>query len=120
MKNLFLILTFAVFSFPQMIGSATYKAPKPMPADICDLYGMVYIEEVRAFADYKVFVQDIESFAKMVVYKESSEAFADRPGHWYFTETKGFEDFSIYIEEVEAFADFTIAYTDFQTTAGCQ
>ncbi|MEZ4849083.1 MAG: DUF6150 family protein [Bacteroidia bacterium] len=120
MKNLFFILIFAVVSFPQVIGESTYRAPQPLKVDICDLYGTVYIEEVRAFADYKVYVQDIESFAKMVVYKETTEAFADRPGHWFFTETKGFEDFSIYIEEVEAFADFTIAYTDFQTTAGCQ
>ncbi len=89
------------------------------PPDICKLKGSVYIEQTASFADFRVFVQDVEAFADLVVYKEQGEIFADKPGHWYITDVKSFADFSIYIEDVEAFADFTIAYTPFQSAAGC-
>lgn len=90
------------------------------PPRYCDLYGTVFVEEVAAFADYRVYVEDIESFANMVVYREEVESFADRPGFWFFTDVKAFADFTIAIEPNQGLADFTMAYTDFRSAAGCQ
>ena len=96
-------------------------APSAVPAqDYCDLHGVVYVEQVAAFADYRVYVEETESFADLVVYRENAELNADRAGHWHFTDVKSLADFSIYLEEVPGFADFSIAYTDFQAAAGCQ
>lgn len=89
------------------------------PPDICQLYGAVYVEQQAAFADYRVFKEDIESFAKLVVYREEAEDFADRPGFWYFTDVKAFADFTIAYEPNQGLADFTIAFTDFRSAAGC-
>lgn len=116
-------ITLAILSLGLLTGVAPVPASpssKAVPAEHCELYGAVYIEETSAFADYKVYVEDIESFAKLVVYKENVESFADRPGFWYFTDVKAFADFSISIEQNQGFADFTIAYTDFRSAAGCQ
>ncbi|WNJ21078.1 DUF6150 family protein [Pontibacter sp. G13] len=95
------------------------SAPTP-PDDLCEVYGTVFIETVPAFADYRVFVSDMEGFADLVVFKQDAELFADRAGHWYFTDIKAIADFTVYVEQVESFADFTIAYTDFQSAAGCR
>ena len=104
-----------------ILGNTSYQPiSKARVLDICDLQGAVYVEEVAAFAKYRVFVEDIENFADFVVFKEDNEAFANEPGHWYFTDVRGFADFTIYLEEVKGFADFSIAYTEFRTTAGCK
>lgn len=91
-----------------------------MPPRYCELYGAVYVEQTAAFADYKVYLEEIESFAKMVVYKEDVESFADRPGFWYFTDVKAFANFTIAFEQNQGLADFSMAYTDFRSAAGCQ
>ncbi|GAB4406405.1 MAG: hypothetical protein OHK0039_08120 [Bacteroidia bacterium] len=102
---------------PLLMGSLS-PAP-PAQRDYCKLAGVVFVEQVAAFAQHRVFVSDIEGLANLVVYKEDSEFMAQAPGHWYFTDVKALADFTIYLEETEAFADFTIAYTPFQTAAGC-
>ena len=54
----------------------------------------------------------------MVVYKENGDIF----GISRDTGTSPMSEvllISLYIEDVEAFADFTIAYTPFQSAAGC-
>ncbi|MEZ4825314.1 MAG: DUF6150 family protein [Bacteroidia bacterium] len=119
MRIILNILLFVLFSAPVFSGFATKPQPRPVK-DICDLYGAVYVEDVRAFADYKIFVEEIESFADVVVFREETEAFATEPGHWFFTDTKGFANFSIYVEETKAFADFSLAYTEFRTAVGCR
>lgn len=119
----FRIMCWSVFLLaPLFMGSALVEVEKTAdtPPEYCGLQGAVYVEEVAAFAKYRVFVEDIESFADMVVFKEDSEAFANEPGHWYFTDVRGFADFTIYIEDVKGFSDFSIAYTEFRTTVGCQ
>ncbi len=88
--------------------------------DYCKLQGLVYIEQVAAFADYRVFVEDSESFADLVVYKESSESYADAPGLWYITTNKSLANFTIYLEQVKGFADFSVAYTTFRSAIGCK
>ncbi len=114
---------FVVFCLsPLFMGSTPVEleTAKNTPPEYCGLRGAVYVEDVAAFAKYRVFVEDIESFADLVVFKEDSEGFANDPGHWYFTDVRGFADFTIYIEDVKGFADFSIAYTEFRTTVGCQ
>ena len=116
-------LIFGLLCFSPLFTGYAYpevEASSPNPPDYCKLRGAVYVEDVAAFANYRVFVEDIESFADMVVFKEDSEGFANDPGHWFFTDVRGFADFTIYIEEVKGFADFSIAYTEFRTTVGCQ
>lgn len=117
----YISITLAFFS-PILFGLATPgpQSSASTPPDFCKLRGAVYVEDVAAFANYRVFVEDIESFADMVVFKEDSEGFANDPGHWFFTDVRGFADFTIYIEDVKGFADFSIAYTEFRTTVGCQ
>lgn len=107
---------------PVFMGSTSVELDQASetPPEYCGLRGAVYVEDVAAFAKYRVFVEDIESFADLVVFKEDSEGFANDPGHWYFTDVRGFADFTIYIEDVKGFADFSIAYTEFRTTVGCQ
>lgn len=102
-----------------LIGPPASPVAAPT-ADICELRGVVFIESVAAFADYRIFVEDTEGFAELVVFKEDAEAFANEPGHWFFTDNKGFADFTVYVEDVKGFADFSIAYSDFRTAAGCR
>lgn len=102
-----------------LIGADQAPPASQPDNDYCQLFGTVFIEETPAFADYQVFVEDIETFADLVVYREETEGFADRPGFWYFTDVKAFADFTIGIEQTQAMADFTIAYTDFRSAAGC-
>ncbi|MEM6345999.1 MAG: hypothetical protein AAF927_19045 [Bacteroidota bacterium] len=106
-----------LFSWAIPTNQATIEAPQ---RDVCDLYGVVFVESVAAFADHRVFVEDTEGFADLVVFKEDNEAFANERGHWHITTVKAFADFTIYVEDVKGFADFSIAYTDFRTAAGCQ
>ncbi|MEO1451066.1 MAG: DUF6150 family protein, partial [Bacteroidota bacterium] len=73
----------------------------------------------KAFANYAVYVDDNESFADLVVYEQDVESFATSPGHWYFTSSKAFAKFTIFEEKTRSFADFSIAYTNFRTAAGC-
>ncbi len=118
-------ITLAIFSLGLLTGiapSASVPADQSdsMPPRYCELYGAVYVEQTVAFADYKVYLEEIESFAKMVVYKEDVESFADRPGFWYFTDVKAFADFTIAFEQSQGLADFSMAYTDFRSAAGCQ
>ena len=92
----------------------------PASTDPCELQGLVFVESVAGFADYRIFIDDVEAFAKMNVYRESNRAFANEPGHWAFTDIKSEADFTIFLEPVQSFADFSVFYTDFPTAAGCR
>lgn len=122
MNHLRKLILGVIFLSPLFMGFASteVRMPADTPPEYCKLMGAVYVENVAAFANYRVFVEEIESFADMVVFKEDSEGFANEPGHWYFTDVRGFADFTIYVEDVKGFADFSIAYTEFRTTVGCQ
>lgn len=104
---------------PVVLADARQPEKRRTPPDICQLFGAVYVEQQAAFADYRVYKEEIESFAKLVVYREEAEDFADRPGFWYFTDVKAFADFTIAYESNQGLADFTIAFTDFRSAAGC-
>ncbi|MDP5170634.1 MAG: hypothetical protein NWR72_10340 [Bacteroidia bacterium] len=103
-----------------LMGASTAPAPVATPPAYCELYGAVYVEQQAAFANYRVFLQENEAFADLIVFREDGEAFADRPGFWYITDVKAFADFTIAFETNEGMANFSIAYTDFRSAAGCQ
>ncbi|HEX2901339.1 MAG TPA: DUF6150 family protein [Bacteroidia bacterium] len=88
--------------------------------DPCQLQGAVFVEEVEAFATYRVYLEDVENFADLRVFKESVRGFADKPGRWHFTDTKAFADFTVAFVNVRARADFSIYYTEFQSLSGCR
>lgn len=118
MKYIAVLLTF-LCCLPLVEGAV---GPTPPPAtgnDICELYGPVFKESVKAFADFAVYIEDNESFADLVVFEQDVEAFATRPGHWYFTDVKAFAKFTIFEERTRGFADVSVAYTNFRTSAGC-
>jgi hypothetical protein len=93
---------------------------RPPTGDYCKVGGVIFVEPVQGFADYKVFVEDVEAFSSMLVFKESSPGFADAPGIWYFTDVRGAANYSIHFTDVKAFADFSISYTEFRSLAGCR
>lgn len=118
MKHIPLLLAL-LLCWPIAEGAVAPTAPALTPDNICELYGPVFRESVKAFADHAVYVDDNESFADLVVFEQDVEAFATKPGHWYFTNVKAFARFTIFEEKTRGFADFSIAYTDFRTSAGC-
>lgn len=87
--------------------------------DPCKLKGAVFVERYRNYADYSVYVEETEAFGKLKVFKEEAAIFATEPGWWYFTDQRGFADFTIYIEETKGFQNFTISFTEFRSSAGC-
>jgi hypothetical protein len=55
----------------------------------------------------------------VVVFKETSSAFADKVGKWHTVDNIKLADFYIYVTKNSSEADFTIAYTDVESFAGC-
>ena len=87
--------------------------------DFCQIYGSVFFVDNAADAEYTVYVEDEESFANISVYLEESPSYADIPGHWYSTPDPYLADVRIYISDNIAEADFTIAFTETESFAGC-
>lgn len=85
----------------------------------CQLFGSVFFTKKAGEADFVVFVEEQESFADLVVFPETSAGFAVSQGHWHRVEEPFLSDFRIYITANLSEADFTIAYTDIESFAGC-
>lgn len=125
-----LITAVCAAALPTFFSAPAFSLPRGAEARIacseddhaahCRLFGAVYVEEVEAFADYRVYVEDVEAFADVVVYRQNVEAFATEAGQWYFTDVEAFADFTIYLESTKAFADFSIHYTTSESSAGCR
>jgi len=88
--------------------------------DYCRIYGTVYIEKDRAYADYRVYVAEDEGAANMSVFLEDNALYADQSGIWYFTKDRNQAQYRIYLEKTKSFADFSIAYTTARSFAGCR
>lgn len=88
--------------------------------DFCQVYGAVYLENERTFADVRIFVEPTEGLARMSVFREDNILYADRPGVWYITDNRNDADFRVYIEKNRGFADFSVFYTDNPSFAGCR
>lgn len=87
--------------------------------DPCDVYGKIYVTGDARRADFRVYVEDTESFADVIVFKQSNSLFADRAGQWNFVNNRDFARVIIYWEKQRNMADFSIAYTDVESFAGC-
>ncbi|MFY0626343.1 MAG: hypothetical protein JXR07_08620 [Reichenbachiella sp.] len=85
----------------------------------CNVYGKIYREQNPGRADYRVFVEDSEAFADVLVFVQDNELYADRAGQWAFVENRSFANVYIYFEKNRNLADFTIAYTETESFAGC-
>jgi len=88
--------------------------------DYCRVYGVIYIEKERAFADAHVYVEENEGLARMQVFREDNALYADRPGVWYITDDRNAADYRVYIEKNRSFAQFSIFYIDNPSFAGCR
>ena len=94
-------------------------AQKPL-LDPCRVFGIVFIETDRAFADVRVFVEENEHMARVNVFREDNALYADRPGVWYITDDRNAADFRIYVEKNRSFAQFSVFYIDNPSFAGCR
>jgi hypothetical protein len=88
--------------------------------DYCRLYGTVYVERDRAYADFRVFVEEDEGAADLSVYLEDNALYADQSGIWFFTKDRNQAQYRIYLEKTKSFADFSIGYTTARSFAGCR
>lgn len=105
-----------------MIGLVGWKNTTPQQSyeDVpCNIYGNIFLTNSAKNAQFVVYVESEESFADLVVFKESEASYADIPGHWLITEELVLSDYSIYITENISEADFTIAFTETESFAGC-
>ena len=101
-----------------LCSSAT---PNSDPAiDYCRVYGVIYIEKDRAFADVRVYIEESEGLARMQVFREDNALYADRPGIWYITDDRNAADYRVYIEKNRSFAQFSIFYINNPSFAGCR
>lgn len=103
-----------LLSFVLMLGSSDelYRSP-------CEVFGKIYLEQNPGRADYRVFVEDSEAFADVLVFMQDSDLYADRPGQWFFVENRSFANVYVNFVKDRNLADFTIAYTDVESFAGC-
>jgi hypothetical protein len=113
MNLLLLLLPFIAFFSPEK---------KLLRDDPCKVYGKVYFEKSRSFTTYSVFEEseDYASYADVTVFKEDNKLFADQAGLWYVVDDPAFADYILYITRERSQADFTIAYTDKRSYAGCR
>lgn len=104
---------------PARKTAPAFKAGPKDRIDPCKVYGRIYIEKNRGFADVRVFVEDAQGFADLRVYKEDVAGFADTDGVWFITDNRGMADYRVFIEPNRGMADFTIFYTPTRGFAGC-
>lgn len=88
--------------------------------DPCKVFGRIYIEKDRNFADFRVFIEENNAFAQLSVFKQSNKFFADSPGQWYFTSIRSEADFWVFFETEKGRSDFSISYINTESFAGCK
>jgi len=99
---------------------APATSPPKQAVDICDLYGVVFLDPNPYRATYRVYVEKEDEYnADLIVFKETNELMADRTGLWFFTPNPAFADFSICIVDNPTQAHFKVYYTDIDAEARC-
>jgi hypothetical protein len=88
--------------------------------EVCHIFGSVYFEPNKAYADIVVFEEDSEAFAHLPVFKTDNRLFADRSGLWHVVKDPNQARFRVHITKNKALADFTIYYMDTESFAGCR
>ncbi len=116
MKNLAL----SVLALFIALFCSSSKPAIPPAIDYCRVYGTIFIETDRAFADVRVYIEESEGLAKMQVFREDNALYADKPGIWYITTNRNEADYRVYIEKSRSFAQFSIFYIDNPSFAGCR
>lgn len=101
------------------MGSWRNPTPQIRLLDKCQIFGSIYLTSKAAEADFVVFEESEETFANLVVYKETILSYANEPGKWYFVDDPRLADYYIFIAPNIAQADFTVAFTDVESFAGC-
>ncbi len=87
--------------------------------DPCKVYGKIYEVDNAGLADYIVYIEDSEAFADLLVFEHENPLYADRPGQWAFVENRSFANVYIYFETRKSRADFSIAFIETESFAGC-
>jgi hypothetical protein len=87
--------------------------------DPCQVYGKVFELQDPTMADFIVYIEESEAFADVLIYEHDNPLYADRPGQWAFVENRAFANVLVYFETNKSRADFSIAFIDTESFAGC-
>ncbi len=113
------VICIAFFLTGFMLAAGQANAQR-RDVEICNIFGSVYLEPNKAYADLVVFVEESEAFAHLPVFKTDNRLFADRSGLWHIVKDPNQARFRIHITRNKALADFTIYYIDTESFAGCR
>ncbi len=110
----------SLFCLVVLVVCTSAKEKSHTPIDYCQVYGVIYLETDRAYADVRVYVEPTEGSARMHVFKEDNALYADKPGIWYITNNRNAADYRVYIEKNRSFANFSVFYINNSSFAGCR
>ena len=109
-----------ILVFFLIVGKVTTSCAQRIGLEYCKIWGRIYVVSDKNKADFRVYVEESDAFANIAVYQHTNKLYADRPGHWFFTNNRAEADFWIYLEPIKGFADFSIAYVETESFAGCK
>lgn len=109
-----------VFIFIAFASFKVYSQIAPGRIEPCKIFGKIFIVTDKRQADYKIYEEETEAFAQLVVFKQENRFYADKQGQWFFTKDKTEADFWVYFVDSKGLSDFTIAYTQTESFAGCK
>lgn len=107
----FLILVYLVFSSSKSNSHID---------DYCNIYGIIYFEKSKIYADALVYIEEDESLANLLVFKEDNRLFADEQGVWYITDNPSLANYRLFKVSEKRFADLSITYIEDRAFIGCQ
>lgn len=108
------------FMFIIVSSFQVFSQVVPGRIDPCKVFGKIFIVSDKRQADYRVFEEESEAFAHLVVYKQDNRFYSDKQGQWFFTKDKTEADFWVYLVDSKGLSDFSIAYTQTESFAGCK
>ena len=94
-------------------------APSKSEVNYCKIYGSICYVKKSSEADFVVFVESEEAFANLVVFKEMNFSYANQVGKWHFVDDVRLADYRVYLTKNISESDFTIAFTETESFAGC-
>lgn len=116
MKLLFLSAFLLVFCFSET------KAQNFGVRNItmCDVFGGVFVTKDPSKAQLHVYLEESEAFCDLPVFQAASVLYADRSGLWFFTDNISEAKFIVYFQKKRNLANFSIAYIENESFAGCR
>ena len=88
--------------------------------DFCQVYGIIYFEKNKNYADALVYLEEDETRADLLIFKEDNRLFADEEGIWYITDNPTLANYKLYVVKEKGYADFSVNYIDDRAFVGCQ